>query len=171
MFGPTTTPQPDPTATPLAEARERWNPRLRRLHDYWVSITPPDRLPGRRHFDPTAIPDLLPNIWLLEVQHEPFRLRYRLAGTSIVQALKREVTGQWLDDVHPKLKTETTLLDRYRRIVLYGEPSWRRGRPFFSHDPIWPEVENLMLPLATNGHTVDTILCMTLFYRADGREF
>jgi hypothetical protein len=158
-------------AAPFVTTLDRWNSRLRRLYDYWVSIMPPDRLPGRRHFDPTAIPDLLPNLWLLDVQHEPFRLRYRLAGTNIVQALKREVTGMWLDDVHTKLKTETALLDRYRRIVLYGEPSWRRGRPIFSHDPIWPEIENLMLPLATNGTTVDTILCMTLFYRADGREF
>jgi hypothetical protein len=170
MLGSSTTPVSDPVG-PAADAKQRWNPRLRRLHDYWVSITPPERLPGRRHFDPTAIPDLLPNIWLLDVETEPFRLRYRLAGTNIVQALKREVTGMWLDDVHTKLKTETVLLDRYRRIVLYGEPSWRRGRPIFSHDPVWPEIENLMLPLATNGTTVDTILCMTLFYRADGREF
>jgi hypothetical protein len=151
--------------------REAWHPRLQRLYQYWQDIHPPDGLPGRQHFDPIDIPNLLSNLWLLEVQREPFRLRYRLAGTSIVYAAQREVTGQWLDDVRPQVRAIPEYFDRYRAVVDTKMPSWRRGPPNFQLDAIFASVENVFLPLARDGQNVDMILAGTVYFRIDKTEF
>src|SRR3546814_7649374 len=77
-------------------------PKIKALYDYWQSIRPNDlALPGRRHFDPLDIPELLPNIWMLDVKRDPLRFRFRLIGTEIVRFTGRDSTGQWLDEVYP----------------------------------------------------------------------
>src|SRR5260221_14317471 len=76
-------------------SRDAWHPGLQRLYEYWKAIHPLQGLPGRQEFDPAAVPDLLPNLWMLDVQREPFRLRYRLFGTSIPYPAPGATTGQW----------------------------------------------------------------------------
>jgi hypothetical protein len=146
-----------------------WNPRLTRLYGYWRAIRPPGGLlPGRRHFDPVAVPDLLPGIWLLDVQREPFRLRYRLVGTGIVSAIGHEVTGLWLDEAHPGLMEVPACLQRYRRVVERAAPDRRKGEPrlWIHHD--FTAVENLLLPLARDGRQVDMLCAYSVLYRPDG---
>lgn len=144
---------------PGQPAPDTWKPRIRRLHDYWRAIHPPEGLPGRQHFDPMAVTDLLPHIWLLDVQLEPFRLRYRLTGTAMVESHRRELTGLWLDEAHPHLNNLPDYNARYRRVVAERQPSWRRGRPFMDHHH--RIVENIVLPLATDGCRVDILLCIS----------
>jgi len=147
----------------------RWHPRIARLYRYWLSIHPPaGGVPGRQHFDPVDVPELLPGIWLLDVQHRPFRLRYRLVGTGIVEAVGREVTGQWLDQAHPHLRNDATFFERYRRAAEQKRPEWRKGKPRIWAHRDFGEIENLLLPLARDGATVDILLAFTVLYRPDG---
>ena len=155
-------------ATPAVLDVSAWHPRAARLYRYWQSVAPPDALPGRRHFDPIDIPELLSCIWLLDVQRHPFRLRYRLAGTAIVEALGREVTGQWLDEAHPRVREEAAFFVRYRGVVENGEPSWRKGLPRLWTHRDFGNIENLLLPLAQDGRSVDMLCAFTVFYRRDG---
>lgn len=153
------------------DERALWHPKVERLYAYWLAIHPPGALPGRQHFDPLAVHDLLPNIWLLDVQRAPFRLRYRLAGTRITERLGREVTGQWLDEAHPHLARSDAYFHRYRAVVDGAHPSWRRGPPFFRQDEHVAELENLMLPLAGDGVNVDVLLILTVRYALNGTEY
>jgi len=146
----------------------RWHPRVARLYRYWLSIHPAGGLPGRQHFDPVDVPELLPGIWLLDVQEKPFRLRYRLVGTAIVEAVGREVTGQWLDDAHPHLRGVAGFFDRYQRAAVEKQPEWRRGKPRIWTHRDFGEIENLLLPLAADGVTVDILIAYTVLYRPDG---
>lgn len=146
-----------------------WHPRLIKLYDYWRSIRPLGAsLPGRQHFDPVAVPGLLPGIWLLDVQREPFRLRYRLAGTGIVAAVRQEVTGMWLDEAHPGAMENLDFVKRYRAVVERGAPDRRKGKPrlWIHHD--YSTTETLLLPLARDGHRVDMLCACTVLYRPDG---
>jgi hypothetical protein len=146
-----------------------WHPRIARLFRYWRAIRPPDLpLPGRQHFDPIAVPELLPGIWLLDVQREPFRLRYRLAGTGIVAAVRREVTGLWLDQAHPGAMETLDFVRRYRGVVERGAPDRRKGRPRPWIDPDYTLSETLLLPLARDGRRVDMLCACTVLYRRDG---
>lgn len=146
-----------------------WHPRVRRLYAYWRQICPPGGgLPGRRAFDPCAVPDLLPGIWLLDIARAPFRIRYRLVGTGIVEAIGREVTGRWLDEAHPQLRDHPRYFDRYRRVSETGAPSWRKGKPQLWSHRDFGFIENLLLPLAKDGTTVDMLCAFSVLYRNDG---
>ncbi len=142
----------------------QWHPKIARFFLYWRSIHPNAGLPGRQHFDPLAIHSLLPGIWLLDVQREPFRLRYRLVGTEAVDVLGAEVTGQWMDEAHPVVAHQPDYLDRYRTVIEQKTPSWRRGTPRFSIHKKYTTLENLAVPLAADGETVDMLAVLTVFH-------
>lgn len=146
-----------------------WHGRATRLYRYWLSIHPPEGgLPGRRHFDPVAVAGLLPGIWLLDVQRLPFRLRYRLVGTGIIEAIGHEVTGLWLDEAHPHIRDNAVFFGRYQQVAETGVPSWRKGKPLLWTHRDFGTIENLLLPLAKDGCEVDMLCAFTVFYRPDG---
>ena len=146
-----------------------WHPRAVRLHRYWLSIHPSEGLlPGRQHFDPLAMPDLLAGLWLLDAQQEPFRLRYRLVGTGIVEALGRDVTGLWLDEAHPHVRDDAGFFERYPRTVETRLPDWRKGKSRLWAHRDYGSIENLLLPLARDGRKVDMLIALTVLYRPDG---
>lgn len=144
------------------EPAAHWHAKIAQFFRYWRSIHPTQGLPGRQHLDPLAIPTLLPGIWLLDVQREPFRLRYRLAGTETVEAIGVEVTGLWMDEVNPMPLQDRHYLERYRAIVDERQPSWRRGPPLLMSKRV-RTIENLVVPLAADGVTVDMMAGMTVF--------
>lgn len=149
---------------------ERWHPAVRQMYEYWCSIHPPEGLPGRRHFDPLMVAAHLPWLWMLDVQRDPLRFRYRLVGTEVVDSHRRDLTGLWLDEAHPHLRDDPIFFERYRRVALKAEPSWRRGRPRMNLDHEYRTVENVLLPLAADGSTVDVVVCLSRFWLADDEE-
>jgi PAS domain len=139
------------------------HPKLRRLLEYWQSIRPaPDHFPGRQHFEPAAVPDLLPWIWLLDVEREPLRFKYRLLGTEQVLAMGSNPIGRWLDEVHPEFVTHEHY-DDYVRLAVSGTPSFRSGLPAFHTDKRFVSLQRLLLPLARDGHAVDLLLGITVY--------
>lgn len=151
-------------------AREQWHPAVLRFYEHWESIHPPCGLPGRRHFDPAAVPELLPWVWMLDVYREPLRFRYRLVGTEVVDCHRKELTGLWLDEAHPHLRDDPVFFERYRRVVVTGKPSWRRGQPRMNMDHEYRIVENVVLPLADDGKTIDVVICLSRFHLTDDEK-
>jgi CheY-like chemotaxis protein len=136
---------------------EAWHPKLKRLYNYWLSIHPRVGLPGRQHFDPVTIPDLLAYLFLVDVERNPPRFKYRLVGTEYVRMMGRDLTGRYLDDVHPGFLGP--IRDQYVRIAEHSQFAYRKGRVMFTatlRDHFI--VERLALPLARNGIDVDMIL-------------
>jgi hypothetical protein len=73
--------------------------RVHRLHGYWRSkIGAQGSVPRRSDIDPTELPDLLPNLMLLDVERDPLRFRYRLVGTRVVDFSYHDFTGTYLDE-------------------------------------------------------------------------
>lgn len=141
--------------------------RIRRLFDYWQSIHPAgDGLPGRRHVEPLHLPELLRWLCLIDVAREPLRFRYRLVGTGQVQALRRDLTGQWLDAALPEFERSTAYADLVA--VAAGAIRYRRGPPDIPLEDGDALMERLLLPLAQDGSRVDMILGMTLYRKSGG---
>ena len=158
---------PEPERAPFETTG--WHARLARLYTYWRDRRPaPDRLPGRGHVDPIDIAWALGNVWMLDVQRAPFRLRYRLIGAKITAHMDRDPTGEWLDDARPQIADDPAYYARYRWMAQTRRATWRSGPPRLSHDPRWTTVENVMLPLAEDGDNVDIFLCASAYYRSDG---
>jgi len=73
--------------------------RVHRLHKYWRSKAGAQgSVPRRSDIDPTELPDLLPNLMLVDVERNPLRFRYRLVGTRIVDFAYHDFTGMYLDE-------------------------------------------------------------------------
>ena len=131
---------------------------------------PPHGLPGRQHFDPADVPDLLPNLRLVEVHRDPLRFRYRLLGSRVDMVHGRNLANQWLEVAHRGDGKVDALLADYRRVVETGQPQWRRGTPHVVPEPEIAAVEVLRLPLARDGATIDMLLCLSLYFDAAGRD-
>ena len=141
--------------------------RIHRVLAYWQSIRPaPDRLPGRQHVEPSDLAELLRWVWLVDVQREPPRFRYRLIGTGHRQVMGKDFTGRWIDDVFPDFPQMQGYADFLA--VMAGELRHMRRRPEFPVGEKFVAMERLLLPLARDGVTVDMMLGFTLFTRADG---
>ena len=161
-----TIPTPYVICTPDMD-RSSWNPKLAEFFDYWLSIKPAEGLPGRQHFDPLAVVALMPDLWMLGVDEASGRYHYRLVGTRVVEAMGRDVTGRWYDEVHPDAAAHP-MAEYLRARILAGEVTWRRGRPWLQVDPEIYEIEQVLLPLARDGRTVDMLLAITVFIYAGG---
>jgi hypothetical protein len=167
-------PQPDDefgvwTDYRIPEDRAGWHPLVRRLYDYWRSLAPPGRLPGRRDLVPEDIAPLWSRAWMLDVFRDPLRYRYRLCGTDMVRSYGREVTGKWLDEVHPALIANPQSCERFRFMAETGCATWRRGMPLWIRDPKHQAIETLIVPLAGNGRTVDKLLAVSVVFDNSGR--
>jgi hypothetical protein len=154
----------------IPDDRSCWHPLVRKFYEYWLSVAPPGRLPGRQHIAPEDIVPVLSRLWMLDVFRDPLRLRYRLVGTDITRSVQRELTGMWLDEAQPEVFNHPNLRDRYRFIFATSRPTWRRGPTLWHRDPTHRIVENCLAPLATDGVTIDKIIAVSVQFDTNGRE-
>lgn len=151
-----------------AERGLHWHPQVRDLLVHWLQLCSIDgHLPARSALDRTLLGDLLPYSWMLDVQRAPWRFRYRMAGTAFTDMIGIDATNQWYDESRPIAWTVNRL--RLITTVRDGVPTWRRGRVPVEDMAFemggWAEIENLMLPLAFDGITTDTVLGISMPYR------
>jgi hypothetical protein len=152
-----------PQSWSLPDPGPDWHVDVSAFFRYWRSIWPAaDLLPGRGHFDPSQIKSLLPGVWLLDIQPAPFRMRYRLAGTRVVQYIGQEVTGRWMDEVHPDMVGNAEYQRRYEDVVRSRIPSWRRGMPTLTVLQDYYAIENVLVPLASDGAHVDMLAAFSV---------
>ncbi len=144
---------------------DQMNPLIRALYEHWRSIHPPEGLPGRQHFDPTAIPKLLPNVWLVELATNPHRFRYRVIGSALLDWGTPLRTGDWLHEAVPEPAARKDMEAFFITAIESRAPHWRRGEPTIAHSTYIAELEVIALPLARDGRTIDQLLNATVFYR------
>ena len=133
------------------------DPVLRQLFDYWAKKKGGRIAPARGEIDPGEIRALLPNVFLVERVGEPPRYRYRLVGTTVVKEFGEEITGRYLDEVDFDFVTS--------RVVSEYDRAAKERRPIASKWSYTKQsgrqltYERLILPLSSNGRTVDMFLC------------
>jgi hypothetical protein len=143
------------------------DPRVRQLYEHWRGLHPGEGgLPGRQHFDPMAVPSLLPFVWLADVQRAPLRFRYRLLGTEHLHIFGRDYTGRWFDELHPEF-IGSPAYAQYAAVVERGGAGYRRGHTMVA--PVLPEdyrwIERVILPLARDGKAVDMLLAISIYHK------
>lgn len=113
-------------------------------------------VPSRADIDPADIPRLLSNVLLIDVQRAPIRFQVRLCGTEIDRLLDRNFTGCFLDDMTVGYFERDILLD-YAEVVLHKLPKVTR-RSILTERGHWLHYQRLLLPLSTDGWTVDKLI-------------
>jgi len=134
---------------------------LRHLYFYWLSKKTNRFPPPRSVIEPTEIRSLLPSLFIIEVDHDAERFRYRLAGAEVEALVQARLHGLWLDEALRSPLREffddafcTAAFDRkvqYRRNTLH-----LAGRPYIRYSRI-------LLPLSNTGERIDHLLgCIKL---------
>ena len=113
-------------------------------------------VPSRADIDPADIPRLLSNVLLIDVQRAPIRFQVRLCGTEIDRLLGRNFTGCYLDDITAGYFERDILLD-YAEVVLHKLPKATR-RSILTGAGHWLHYQRLLLPLSSDGWTVDKLI-------------
>jgi len=83
----------------LSDPAQIESPLIRELFVYWRSRCRGGTIPRRADIDPTELRSILPNLLLVEFELEPFRVKFRLVGTRIVEVTGFEFTGRYLDEI------------------------------------------------------------------------
>lgn len=153
--------------------------RIARFYHYWdrARDTPDGgqrTMPRRQDIDPIEIPDLLPYLVLTEVLPEAPWLRYRLVGTRQVAIRGHDPTGLPVLGHHighhdPRHADGIEVLLNYRLVIERRAPVFdpvpiRGPKPnttgSFAHAQT-VEQGTLLLPLSSDGSTVDLVFCCT----------
>lgn len=134
---------------------------IRTLHRWWLDKSAGD-IPDRADLAPEDLKPLLPNLFIADVEHEPFRIRYRLVGTRAVEATGMDITGRYLDELLPA-NPEEPWMDFYRtayeqRAPVFGfseAPTTSGGRFIYEFG---------LFPLRHGGHRVEQFLAIEDYF-------
>lgn len=129
--------------------------RIAAMTDYWHRLKGDRCLPLRSDLNPAEIKPLLPSIMLVDLESEPFRVRYRLVGTEVVTWSKVDFTGRYLDELDFKdLEKDNVFTDGYRAVRASGLPHYARIRTFQLGEQVL-YYECAIYPLTSDGATID----------------
>ena len=135
-------------------------PILRRLYQCWEAMLERHPRPGRQHFDPIEVPDLLPYLIMVDCHNDAKSFRIRLAGTEVVRWHGSEITGKYLQEVW--LCGLLALEEEYRLAAMGLAPRYSSGQ-LENNLGLDQKVEHLLLPLSSDGEQTDRILGAVIF--------
>ena len=134
------------------------HPTLVALYRYWEGKRGDRTMPARRELDPGEIVPLLPHVYMVDVQRDPLRFRYRLIGTAICNFLGRDYTGRTVDAAtYGEGENLDRLLQLFTTVVETRGPVAYKGNIWYVSDREWRQVEALLLPLSADGVSVNII--------------
>lgn len=160
MSSNTTEAEQEGTGRPPSEFHEK----VLAVYDYWDDKRKDATAPDRAALDPLIeIPKLLSIVWLLDVERNPWRFRYRLLGSDLVSAGVKSKVGEYLDE-QPYLGPVDRSIEAMIKCCETATPYWRRGRPRMRHDRHVSSLQFLSLPLTTgNAPEVGMLMNITVF--------
>jgi hypothetical protein len=143
------------TAGGTAGRLEIGHPELRELHRHWEARRGERAMPSRADMDPVELPrSLLANLFLVDVEENPRRYRYRLVGTALTGVMKRELTGRYIDEM--PLLFRKFALPAYAEVMERGAPAYREVNAI---EALWRiRYKRLLLPLSEDGARINMIL-------------
>ncbi|MDF1721892.1 MAG: PAS domain-containing protein [Minwuia sp.] len=129
---------------------------LQAIYRYWDEKRAGRRFPARADLDPADLVPYLGNISMIDVEYDPFRLRYRLVGTRITTMMRRDATGHYYDELYPPELMES-IYDIYHWMIENGRPMRTFGEPVFADLSHYLH-EAINLPLSDDGKTINKFM-------------
>jgi len=112
-------------------------------------------MPARADIDPMEIIPILPYVILLDVLRDPLDFRYRLIGTVTDEHMVEPYTGRRFSEL-PHQRAPSRIWSCCERVVHHKQPL-RGDIPYVGPKSDFIAIENIMMPLAADGETVDMI--------------
>lgn len=135
--------------------------KLQRLYDYWRSRCRDGALPSRRDIDPLDIPDLLANVFMLDVVGDAEDFVFRLAGSLVEEAFSMPLRGRSIAEIQKAAGTPIPVA-QHVEVARGGGPRYREGSMLVSGREHW-RTHRLLLPLSSDGRRVDVLMGGAIF--------
>nr|WP_298684680.1 PAS domain-containing protein [uncultured Dongia sp.] len=151
------------------------HPSLKTLFWYWRSLSIGGAIPLRRHIDPIALRSILPHLYILDAGATPDDLRYRLAGSLIVQGFGFEPAGLTRAEIRQRHVTTERQADfnqtsqETHRIVSAGVVAYSHDH-MTSYTKDYLAYARLNLPISEDGRTLTGVFG-AIFMSNDGQPF
>lgn len=134
--------------------------------DYWAAKRGERLMPARADIDPLEIVSILPHVVLIDVLRDarpgwPLDFRYRVMGTTVDAHMSRRFTGVKMSDV-PHQQPDSQLFRNFAHVVKTREPQFNRV-PYVGPHKDFLSVVDLVMPLSTDGETVDMLMSIVDF--------
>lgn len=139
---------------------------LQELRAYWQSRCGANgRLPGRAEIDPADLPQLLPYLFLIDVETGSDALRpgyrVRLLGSAQTVIYNGNYTGQTIEDM---MGGKATLFRHaFDQTRLRRGPVGYAGKLVWWFGKEWIDFESIQMPLAGDGRQIDMIIGAGVF--------
>jgi len=135
------------------------------LARYWEKKRGARAMPTWAEIDPAEIKPLLPHLMVTRYERNPFRIRYVIVGTWVVQYGGADFTGRYLDELDFASEVETDWEALHREVATEAVPIMGQFR-FLSESGLEREYEAAILPIADpTGSFVERGLCIEDFPR------
>lgn len=124
-------------------------------------------MPTPSDVDPLRLPrELLPHVGLIDVEHAPKRrLRWRLLGTHITEALGRDMSGRYWDEIYSAedfdalSKGPNWAIEHRRPVRVIGTAGFANKAFILA--------ENVTLPLSEDGKQVERLMVAAVYGLGD----
>jgi hypothetical protein len=137
------------------------DPTLLAVHRYWDEKRGRRHMPSRNDIDPLDLGRHLGSIILIDVEHAPFRLRYRLIGTTATETMQRDSTGKYYDEIYsPELLEK--IYASFHWMITHKAPLRTHGEAFYP-DRNFYDYEALNLPLLNDDEVINMVLGVLVF--------
>jgi hypothetical protein len=131
---------------------------LKALEAYWRSKRRGDALPRRRDIDPWEMRAFLPHVFLVAVTQNPLRFWFRSVGGSISENFGENITGKYIDELDLEDDMQKEIIADYKTAATEARPVYSRCEYVKGDDQRHLRYERLLLPLSSDGQTIDTLL-------------
>jgi hypothetical protein len=137
------------------------HPELARLFRYWDRRRGERAMPAYADIDVAELAELQANLFSVDIVAgdvtaggaEP-RFRYREVGSALTAIMEQDLVGKFVDEM--PLLFRKFALPAYREILRARRPTYKETNRFEGWMVI--RYRRLMLPLSSDGETIDTIL-------------
>ena len=127
------------------------------VRKHWNDLRQERPFPKRAEIDPTAIYTALPYISILQYQHEPYRIQFRLVGNEVGRLYGQNVHGKFLDEMDWEPQDMFDTAHIYDR--LYHEATPLYGLSYTNFQARADRVfEWAAFPLSDDGERVSHVL-------------
>lgn len=141
-----------------AQIADLGSPPLLRLDAYWRAKRGARVMPSRADIDPADIKELLPQILMARIEHDPQnvkspRVKYTIVGTACARSSGFDYTGRYLDELNFSSEVDTDWPAIYDEIIRTHQPIVGTCR--FRMADLERPYRVGVFPLSTDGVRVD----------------
>ena len=129
------------------------------LFAYWRTCAGAKSIPARGDIDPMIdLGHLVQHLFLVDVERDPLRFRFRLVGTEVAGHVGKDMTGKYLDELVEYDAQYARVKPDYETTVKLRTATVSPVRFLTKDGKHHINYERLLLPLSDDGRIVNKIL-------------